>query len=389
MESLKKEKSCKLLEVLFWALFGVFSLLFIISIILYCCFNEDVYILIFGKNVLTLFPILFAVLIVCFLILKLSEKPYKEIIRKFLVPFWDEKRGLLLWLITVIVIILIISILINAYKSNNCDDFSCNDFSFSFNLASLLLCVFGIFLTSRVYLEIGREKTTNLNEYLEILTHIISNSKKDDILIIAPTIILGQTYKDENYIMNTYFDKILNYLKKGEIYFALLDFDYNNIPYLDVETVGDKYIYTINETKAEKFSGKKTLSDYHFETWNTYKLQYKNIKDFMIRLGDDLNALKNTGKANFIRLKPEMYLQKKEKKYIYTESEGFFAIANFNKGMYYMGTYKHQEKAIDFHGTYFENEHIKKEMQNMLKIVINMNIVTDEEERTKRMKIFT
>ncbi len=47
-----------------------------------------------------------------------------------------------------------------------------------FNISSLLLCLLSIYLTSRVYFEIDKEKTTTLDDYLERLTDIISKSKK-------------------------------------------------------------------------------------------------------------------------------------------------------------------------------------------------------------------
>jgi hypothetical protein len=330
--------------------------------------------------------ILFFTLIVVFFIFRLKHD--WKIICNFLIPFVMGKKELVFGISAVIIFVIVSSILVHFYKSKGNIDYS------FFNLAPFILCIVGIYLTSRVYLEIQEDKTVTLKDYLKILNYIISSSTPDDkILIIAPTIILGQADKNELhqdgnyiYIIDTYFDKILRHLESGEIYFALLDFDYKNFKNFKVNKTGsDKATYKTYNEFGEITN--KPLSNYHFESYLLRTDKQDELDNFMEHaLAENLRKLNSTSKANFIRLKPEMYFTSK----IGTQSSGFFAVANFDRGMYYMGTYEHDKKTYNFHGTYFRNEHIRAQMLSMLKVVFDGKLESEtDEEKAKIENFFT
>jgi uncharacterized membrane protein len=303
-----------------------------------------------------------AVLIIITLTIKLLNKPHREMISKFLKPFGKKGNELFLGINAIIIVVCIIAIVIHIVCHNPNGGI---EFSF-FNLVSFLLCLFSIYLTSRVYFEIEKEKTTSLDEYLERLTDIIINSKEnDEVLIIAPTIVLGQTHKNNSYTKEGYLDEILRFLEKGKIIFALLDFDYLGFNSFTVNTSLTNGNSTITYNISASDDSKRTLSDYHFETWKLYEKD--ELDKRMTKLQNVLLNLKSKTKATFIRLNAEMYHINTSD---YTRSNGFFAIANFSEGMYYMGNFNVIGKIHKFQGTYFENKHITTQMRHMLKCAI-------------------
>lgn len=227
-------------------------------------------------------PMLFfwlAILFVLTLLYGLLRKPQKEAMSKFLTPFQKKGKELFFGINAIVCVICVGAIVIHFFyhKTNGIDEFS------FFNLTSFLLCLFSIILTSRVYFEIEKEKTNTLDEYLERLTDIIINSRgKDQILIIAPTIILGQAHKNKDYIKDEYLQEIFRFLKIGNITFALLESEISESLKFNIERSSDGE----NSTMVYKTNisiTKKSLFDYHFETWKLYAKDQDEMGKYRIK----------------------------------------------------------------------------------------------------------
>jgi len=333
--------------------------------------------------------IISSVLSVILLIIGSLRKSHSDDLMAFLHPFFHGKKGVVYGITATVICTIVVAILAHLYHFINIK---------FFEFAPFILCIVGIYVTSRVYFEIQEDKTVTLEDYMKNLNYIISSSReKDKILIIAPTIILGQSHKthkidgnkdkDKRYIhiIDTYFDQIMKHLEIGEIYFALLDFDYKNFKEIEVHSEGNKKAWYKILDMCGNDIGRKPLSNYHFESYCQGAYDHDNLQRYMAEFGSKLKKLIHTGKANFIRLDSKMYIDGDN----YAQGRGFFAVANFDNGMYYLGAYEHYNRTYNFHGTYFRNEHIKTQMLNMLNIIINDKIVSEtSDEKEKREKFF-
>lgn len=299
------------------------------------------------------------------------KKPNLYTLKEFILPFRKTNYELFIILQVILLLIGILSIVVHLLS---CCPWK-QELSF-FNISSLLLCLLSIYLTSRVYFEIKKEKTDTLDDYLERLTDIIAKSKaKDRILIIAPTIILGQVNKDESILKNMYLEDIYRLLaNKGEICFALLDWDITNINEFNItcRTIGE----ITNFDYETQGSIKKDLFDYHIKNWGLYINTISDIKKAMNEsLLKNLKTLKDNDNSSFIRLKKDMFCVKDG------NSSGFFAVVNFTRGIYYMGNFSVSGRTQKFQGTYFENEHIEEQMRHMLKCAVEEYCIDDDKKK--------
>lgn len=316
-----------------------------------------------------LLSILFGLLVV-YLLYHICKKDNNEFVKKFVKPFLNKKD--LLYAINVVISIpCIIALIIHLF----CHSDWGNEFSF-FNISSLLLCILSIYFTCRVYFEIDKAKTNTLDDYLERLTDIISNSKKGDkVMIIAPTIILGQVKQDESSLKNMYLNDIYSFLNsKGKICFVLLDWDINGIDCFTIKSITSErttsFFYETNN------SIKKDLFDYHIQNWGLYLDTPQKIGDAMNKsLLENMERLTKYDNSSFIRLKKEMFCVEGG------NSSGFFAVVNFTRGIYYMGSFSVSDKSQKFQGTYFENEHIEKQMRHMLRCAVEEYCIDDDKEK--------
>lgn len=351
----------------------------------FCINNQKLLIILDSKDSEIVIPVgtYLIYLTVLVIILLLLRKRYRDTGRNFASPFIKKGRELFIWINATIGVVIIISALVHF---SNCDKDG-NILSF-FNLTSFLLGIFSIFVTCRVYFEVKKEKTNTLDEYLDRLTHIIANSGNDDeILMIAPTVILGQAHENNSYVIDGYLDEIFQFLENGKLTIALLDFDIKNVGCLFVnkETAGRgstgnlKYKTSRLPTAKvpDKQSVRKPLFAYHCANASLFFKDQEEAGDYMnLHLLSNLKKLESK-KCKFIKLKSEMFIIGDD----YSKSSGFFAIANFTKGLYYMGNFSVSRKIHRFQGTYFENEHIGYQMRHTLKGSIEGFCIEDDKHK--------
>lgn len=354
----------------------VLFLLIVVCIILaFMEFDKEICIGTFVMNISsTSTLILMLFLLVVSLVFYIYRKDNKETVGKFIKPFCKKK---LFYIINAVIWVLcIISLMTHlSYCSSDLE----SELSF-FNISSLLLCLLSIYLTSRVYFEIDKEKTTTLDDYLERLTDIISKSKKDDeVLVIAPTIILGQVNKGDSPVKNSYLEEIARLLdEKGKIYFATLNWSYsiNEIRLSDDKGPSSALRDYYAKDSDPNSRIKMPLFDYHFNNWALY---LENTDDIIRAMNNDLllnlKNIQNKGGV-FIRLKGDIFGDISKDK-----SSGFFAVANFTRGLYYMGNFSVLRMLQKFQGTYFENEHIEKQMRHMLRCAVEEYCIDDDKEK--------
>ena len=83
------------------------------------------------------------------------------------------------------------------------------------NEISLLLTVYGIFISARVLMAVNRNETTEVSEYILHTIEIISESKESDIIyIIAPTFCPGLTNKTTEKLL----EDLYNLMEKKKKY---------------------------------------------------------------------------------------------------------------------------------------------------------------------------
>ena len=239
---------------------------------------------------------------------------------------------------------------------------------------SLFLCFIAGLVTVRIYFEV-KYQTYNLRDYLREITSILLHSDEDDIiLIITPTIFFGE---------ETLFEQIQEYrnllIKQKNLYITSLKFGFNFSSFIEVA-------YTKTKEVLCKIDDEKTIPincyendivRYHYDTWEEY--ESNNPSQIQIQINSLLAYMKELqeNNAKIIPIKKEMYINKTINE-PYNESEGFFAVANFNKGYYYLGNFIHKRKDVFFYGTSFKNEHIKRQMIDMLFSILKDNVYMQE-----------
>lgn len=243
---------------------------------------------------------------------------------------------------------------------------------------SLFLCFIAGLVTIRVYFEV-KYQTYNLRDYLREITSILLHSDEDDvILIITPTIFFGE---------ETLFEQIQEYrnllIKKNNLYLTSLKFEYNFSSFIEVALTKTKEVLCkISDEKNTPINCyENDIVRYHYDTWEEYESnnpsQIQNQINLLLAYMKELQ--KNN--AKIITIKKEMYINKTINE-SYNESEGFFAVANFNKGYYYLGNFIHKRKDVFFYGTSFKNKHIKRQMIDMLFSILKENVYMQDEVKT-------
>jgi len=313
-----------------------------------------------------------------------------------------------------------------------------------FDQLSYILAYIGILLTVRVYFEVKEGHTESLEDFIKILTEILSLSDDDDeIVIYSPTLFLNEAhilqgktdYRNTAYrnklpkfmnlklfilecssivdtIKHRLFVDLLN--KKEESFnnglkeYNLTDFEkiYEKIKIFTDKTFSD----TIATSKFEDF--KKSILDITEENkkaaaatkldeliskflieLKTQKLDSRLIKnadynEFLCSLQTDNSLLNKFHQFSLAIEVPDncgdktnryyrdfacfLYSLKdkiESKNYSFNgngvngdEYHGTFAISNFNKGIYYLGSFDvYSNGESFFRGTYFHNKYLDKD----------------------------
>lgn len=237
---------------------------------------------------------------------------------------------------------------------------------------SLLLTVYGIFISARVLMAVNRNETTEISEYILHTIKIISESEKSNtIYIIAPTFCPGLTNKTtENLLEDLYnlMRKMKDY-KNVNFIFAFLKVGSKKNP--SYETVN------LNNVRDDNDLHWKMYKEFYREEYNkmndSERLSF--IHEIQLKIyGDDQNvssyynrikelAKDSSGSVKLFELGDQYLSSGDGKNDDIIFFSGFFATANISLGKYYLGTFNHDGIKTRFEGTAFENKYIQPEME--------------------------
>ena len=326
-----------------------------------------------------------------------------------------------------------------------------SDYNF-FDQLSYVIAYIGLLLTVRVYFEIKEGHTESLEDFIKILTEILSLSDyDDDIVIYSPTLFINEAhilqgltnYRNTSYRKNllkfenlkifmlecnSLIEKIeknvflnllhkLEHLIKSELKeFNIIEIEnlLNEIKTFPINTKNNNFIRNylesfknsildnIEEKKKNEVTYKlNTIISSIIKEIETHVLDSKRLKDascneFLSSLQNDDSQLNKFHKFSLIHEIPDkdgdkfnqyyrefaFFLYSLKDKILnnsnytfngnggnFDEYHGTFAISNFSKGIYYLGSFDvYSNGESFFRGTYFNNKYLNK---NKLRSLIN------------------
>jgi hypothetical protein len=241
-----------------------------------------------------------------------------------------------------------------------------------FDQLSYVLAYIGLLLTVRVYYEVKEGHTESLEDFIKILTEILDLSDdEDEIVIYAPTLFLNEAQiikKTATYKNTAYRSKLrdksnlkLHILDTGNS----LDTFNDNITKNELANNHDAHARKVNSfidsncnlNLFHKWSLKFELEEQanHVHERTDY---YHGLISFMKSIPKD-------------RIKNDYKLIEPIELTNIRKAKGSFAVANFDKGLYYFGSFEASDEAEPyFRGTSFTNKNIKRdELKNLINAI--------------------
>lgn len=238
-----------------------------------------------------------------------------------------------------------------------------------FDQLAYFIAYLGLLLTVRVYFEVKEGHTETLEDFIKTLTEILDSSEKDDDMIIyAPTLFLNEAHiltGLTNYKNTAYRNKLLKFTDLKLILLeckSLLDHikktfkkkipnnkELNNAAFNDFINNLQQDTSELNQFHQDNISVE--IPDNDGDKTNQY---YRDFAVFIGSLADRINI--GGGKYDFIE-----FDDGKNDENRVNEKHGLFAIANFTKGIYYIGSFDlYKNGSSFFRGTYFQNKYLPK-----------------------------
>jgi len=248
-----------------------------------------------------------------------------------------------------------------------------------FDQLSYVLAYVGLLLTVRVYFEVKEGHTESLEDFIRTLTEILDLSDdEDEIVIYAPTLFLNEAHiinKTATYKNIAYRNKLKN---KKRLKLHVLDTDesldkfHENIKKKELEnddTNYGKHVSSFKESKCKLNLFHKWSLNFELEEKANHVHKRTEYYHGFISFMKSIPKESIIGDYKLIEPKSITIDDIEEGKI--SKARGSFAVANFDKGLYYFGSFEASDEAKPyFRGTLFTNKNIDKvEFRNLIALL--------------------